>query len=333
MNSPSPPAKAIQLTVSPAQAGKRLDVFLTSGLPDFSRSQVQNLIEKGCVESISEGKALKSSQPVLEGQVFKVSIPPVEKTGIPAQPLDLDIAFEDEDVLVINKPVGLVVHPGAGNPDGTLMNALVAHCPDIAGVGGVLRPGLVHRLDKDTSGLLAVAKSDLAYRSLVRQLKNRFLSRLYLSLVTGCLTGEGTVDAPISRHVTDRKRMAVRAEVGKPAVTRFISIQANEKTSLLLLKLETGRTHQIRAHMAFIKHPVLGDAVYGGACDSAGRQMLHAFRLSFQHPKTGKTKTFCAKPPQDFMECLEKSGFKVPSWSRLDWKKKEKKSLEEKDAT
>ena len=238
------------------------------------------------------------------------------------QPFPLDIVFEDKDLLVVNKPVGLVVHPGAGNPDHTLMNALVAHCPDIQGVGGVQRPGLVHRLDKDTSGLLVVAKTDAAYRGLVSQLKSRKLSREYLALVKGKLDERGTVDAAIGRHAHARKKMAVRPDTGKDAVTHFMPVQVLEKTSLLLLKLETGRTHQIRAHMDYIKHPVLGDGVYGRETSDAKRQMLHAFRLSFIHPKTRRRVQFQADPPADFIQCARAMGFKSQNWKKLKWPEK-----------
>lgn len=319
MKSSPAPVKAFQLTVPPEQNKKRLDLFLTSQLPEFSRTQVQNLIVKLCVEPVFFVKALKPSLVVFEGQIFKVTLPAAEETHLPAQPMDLKLVFEDDDVLVINKPVGMVVHPGAGNPDQTLINALVAHCPDILGVGGVMRPGLVHRLDKDTSGLLVVAKSDIAFKSLVRQLKTRILSRQYLALVAGRLSAAGTIDAPIGRHPNARKKMAVRVESGKPAITHFVSLQSNEKASFLLVKLETGRTHQIRAHMSFIKHPVLGDSVYGGGSDLASRQMLHAFRLCFKHPKTGRVKNFLINPPEDFIHCLKNAGFKVPKWVQIKW--------------
>ena len=178
-------AQTAHFTVPPEHAGKRLDLFLSSQLPAFSRSQVQTLIQKGHVVPEFPVKNFKAGLTVLAGQTFKVTLPPSQKPDMPAQPLDLDLVFEDKDLLVINKPVGLVVHPGAGNPDQTLMNALIAHCPDIAGVGGVQRPGLVHRLDKDTSGLLVVAKTDVAYQSLVRQLRGRKMSREYLGIVSG----------------------------------------------------------------------------------------------------------------------------------------------------
>jgi 23S rRNA pseudouridine1911/1915/1917 synthase len=305
--SSSMPQQAL-FTVPPKWAGKRLDVFLASELSAFSRNQVQSLIADGNVATQGSLKPVKASQIVLEGQTFQVIIPPSKETDLEAQARPLDIIYEDRDMLVINKPVGLVVHPGAGNPDQTLMNALVSHCPGIAGVGGVQRPGLVHRLDKDTSGLLAVAKTDLAYKSLVRQLRGRKMGREYLGLVKGSLEGKGTVKAAIGRHPGARKKMAVRPEGGKPAVTHFQVLDGNETASLLHLKLETGRTHQIRVHMAFIHHPILGDGVYGGESDLAGRQMLHAFRLTLLHPKTGLTKTFTAPLPDDFLACLKKTG-------------------------
>lgn len=306
-------------TVPAGQGGKRLDVFLSSQLPSFSRSQVQTLIKEGGVVPQFPAKAVKASMTILEGQSFQVTVPVSQKSDIPAQAFALDIVFEDEDLLVLNKPAGLVVHPGAGNPDHTLINALVAHCPDLVGVGGVQRPGLVHRIDKDTSGLLVVAKTDLAYKSLVKQLRYRKLSREYLGIARGRMDGFGRVDAPIGRHVIARKKMAVRAESGKAAVTHFRTLDANDEASLLHLKLETGRTHQIRVHLQYIHHPILGDEVYGGTHAATQRQMLHAFRLSFLHPRTGIINSFFAAPPKDFEECLSALGFQSPPWKEVEW--------------
>lgn len=311
-------------TVSAAHGGKRLDVFLSSQLPSFSRSQVQALIKEGGVVPQFPAKAVKASLTVLEGQVFQVIVPVSRPADIPAQALSLDIVFEDDDLLVVNKPVGLVVHPGAGNPDHTLINALIAHCPGLAGVGGVKRPGLVHRLDKDTSGLLVVAKTDVAYKSLVKQLRYRKLNREYLGIAKGKVEGFGKIDAPIGRHVVARKKMAVRAESGKAAVTHFRALASTEKASLLHLKLETGRTHQIRVHLLYIHHPILGDEVYGGSEEAAGRQMLHAFRLSFQHPQTGLPKSFFVPPPPDFEQCLSTLGIPTPKWKDVHWQQPEK---------
>jgi len=307
------------LTVPPEMAGRRLDIFLAASVPDLSRSRVQALLKGGFVLPEIPSKDLKASQWVQEGQVFRVTLPPPEDPDLPAQPLEFDIAFEDRHLLVINKPVGLVVHPGAGNKDRTLLNALLAHCPDILGVGGVKRPGLVHRLDKDTSGLLVVAKSDQAYKGLSTQLKGRKLSREYLGIVKGALEGTGTVDAAIGRHAGARKKMAVRPETGKPAKTHFRTLATGPGASLLHLKLETGRTHQIRVHMAYIKHPILGDGVYGDRGEGADRQMLHAFRLSFRHPITGAPRSFMAPPPDDLIQCLKGSGLVAPRWEKLVW--------------
>ena len=311
-------------TVSSDHGGKRLDVFLSSQLPSFSRSQVQSLIKEGNVVPQFPAKSIKAGMTVLEGQAFQVTVPASRPSDIPAQAFSLDIVFEDDDLLVVNKPVGLVVHPGAGNPDHTLINALVAHCPGLAGVGGVQRPGLVHRLDKDTSGLLVVAKTDAAYKSLVKQLRYRKLSREYLGIAKGKVEGAGKIDAPIGRHVSARKKMAVRAESGKAAVTHFRILSSAEKASLLHLKLETGRTHQIRVHLQYIHHPILGDEVYGGVDEAATRQMLHAFRLSFQHPQTGLSKGFSAPPPLDFEKCLSTMGLPIPKWKDVQWQRPEK---------
>ncbi|HET9869342.1 MAG TPA: RluA family pseudouridine synthase [bacterium] len=313
---PSP----IPLTVADPFGGQRLDVFLASQLPDLSRARVRKLIDGGRVEAAFAVKAVKANLLVSVGQTFRVTLPPPEPTHLPAQPLALDLLFEDQDLLVINKPAGLVVHPGAGNPDHTLINALVAHCPRIQGVGGVNRPGLVHRLDKDTSGLLVVAKSDLAFKGLVRELKGRHLRRIYLGLVKGRLEGKGKVDAPLGRHPGARNKMSVRPDGGKEAVTHFESIRSGEEASLLMFKLETGRTHQIRVHAQFIKHPIWGDPVYGGPTAGAGRQMLHAFRLTFRHPRTKETLSFLAPPPADLTACARSLGLSPLSWESLDWK-------------
>ena len=319
MKSKSPDPE-ISLTVADPWGGQRLDVFLASQLPDFSRSRVQKLIGAGHVSTSAAGKPLKAHSLVALGQSFRVTLPPPEASHLPAQALELDILFEDKDLLVLNKPAGLVVHPGAGNPDHTLINALLAHCPDIQGVGGVNRPGLVHRLDKDTSGLLVAAKSDLAFKGLVRELKSRYLSRIYLGIVKGDLEGRGKVDAPIGRHPGARNKMGIRPDDGKAAVTHFESLQSSDKASLMIFKLETGRTHQIRVHLQFIKHAILGDPVYGNPSSFASRQMLHAFRLTFKHPRSKKPLSFMAPPPEDFILAVRQLGFSVPRWKQVDWK-------------
>jgi 23S rRNA pseudouridine1911/1915/1917 synthase len=306
--------------VTPEQDAKRLDIFLVSQMPGFSRTQVQALIEAGKVEALFKIKAIRSNFIVSKEQSFRVTVLASQKTDIPPESIKLDIVYEDRSIIVVNKSAGMVVHPGAGNPSHTLMNALVAYCPDIKGVGGVKRPGLVHRLDKDTSGLLVVAKTDKAFRQLVKQLKMRSLNREYLGIVDGSLAEKGVVEAAIGRHPTARKKMAVQPETGKPSVTHFLSLGSNAQASLLLLKLETGRTHQIRVHMAYIRHPILGDAIYGRESSIASRQMLHAFRLSFKHPQTGITRSFYAAPPKDFVAVLTKVNLTAPKWHFVRWK-------------
>ncbi|MGH7738841.1 MAG: RluA family pseudouridine synthase [bacterium] len=325
MNSVSFPSEII-LTVAEPFNGQRLDVFVAGQLKDMSRARVQKLIDSGNVAADFPVKAVKANLIVVSGQSFRVSLPPLAPSDLAAQPLKLDILFEDEDILVLNKAAGLVVHPGAGNPDHTLINALIAHCPNIQGVGGVNRPGLVHRLDKDTSGLLAVAKSDLAYKGLVRELKSRYLSRIYLGLVKGRLEERGKVDAPIGRHPGARNKMAVRPDDGKVAVTHFASLRAVDAASFLIFKLETGRTHQIRVHLQFIKHPIWADPVYGTPSPLADRQMLHAFRLKFKHPRTKEPLSFLAPPPLDFVQCAEQLGFSIPAWEKVDWESEPAKS-------
>jgi 23S rRNA pseudouridine1911/1915/1917 synthase len=311
--------KPLRWEVPAEWAGKRLDLFLASHLEDLSRNQVRHLIEGGHVRALTPSKPLKPSLALKAGQVFEVVLPEPEPTGLAAQSIPLDVVFEDCHLLVIHKPVGLVVHPGAGNPDGTLVNAILAHCPDIDGVGGKRRPGLVHRLDKDTSGLIAVAKTGAAFKGLTRQIASRAMRREYVGIVLGELTGTGTVDAPVGRDTRNRQRMDVRAESGKPAVTHFKVLEALLGASLVHFKLETGRTHQIRVHAAFIEHPILGDAAYGGESPLASRQMLHAFRLSFTHPVLKKEVTFAVPPPGDFLACMKVLDFKEPDWKKLVW--------------
>ena len=318
-----PSSKTIQKAVFIVpldQDAKRLDVFLVSQMLGFSRTQVQGLIDYGKVEALFKIKAVKANFVVSKGQSFQVTIPASQKTDIPPEDIELDIVYEDRSVIVINKPAGLVVHPGAGNPSHTLINALVAHCPNITGVGGIKRPGLVHRLDKDTSGLLVVAKTDKAYKSLVRQLKTRSLSREYLGIVKGALAEKGKVDAAIGRHALARKKMAVQPDTGKESITHFVALASNEDATLMLLKLETGRTHQIRVHMSYIHHSILGDSIYGGDSTLVDRQMLHAFRLSFKHPQTGITRSFYAAPPKDFVKTLAKVKLSAPKWHFVRWK-------------
>ena len=288
--------------VGPEQAGRRLDVFLAAQLAGFSRSRVQHLLAGGCVAV--NGAAARASLRLRPGDLVRVDMPPPVAPGAEPEDLPLEIVYQDDHLLVVNKPRGMVVHPAAGHRSGTLVNALLYQVRDLSGIGGVLRPGIVHRLDRDTSGLLVVAKNDDAHRCLAAQLKDRRMTREYLALVRGRLEGEGTVEAPVGRHPVDRKRMAV-VPGGKPALTRFTALAHYPGHTLLSLKLATGRTHQIRVHMAHIGHPVAGDPVYGGKCGlPLAGQFLHAARLAFDHPVTGERMAFEAPLPKELASVL-----------------------------
>ena len=278
--------------------GRRLDAFLVSHLPAHSRSRLKGLIESGHITV--DGAPAKPALRVRRGQRIEITIPPPPPAEIAPEALPLDVIFEDDQLLVVNKPPGLVVHPGAGRRGGTLANAVLARVPQMAGVGSALRPGIVHRLDKDTSGLLMVAKSPRAYRALQSQVAARTVSRTYLALVDGVLArDEGTIDAPIGRHPHHRTRMAVVPR-GRAAVTRYRVRERFTHHTLVEVQLVTGRTHQIRVHFAHLGYPVAGDPVYGRADDlSIGRQALHAFRLKFTHPTSGRTLEFEAPIPGD----------------------------------
>ncbi len=290
------------LTVGPTHAGARLDRWLTAEFPELSRARVQALIEAGHVRV--DGNLRKPAHRLQGGETVEVEIPPPAPEELVPEPSPLRILYEDEHVLVLDKPAGLVVHPGAGHARGTLAAALLAHAPGIAGVGGPRRPGIVHRLDKDTSGLLVVAKSKAAYDSLVEQLARRSVSRRYWALVHGRVRPDsGVIDKPIGRHPHDRVKMAVRpVGRGKRAVTRYRVLERLAHFTLLEVSLETGRTHQIRVHLADLGHPVAGDEVYGGkrraplpvACEGYA---LHAAGLAFVHPITGRRMEFTAPLP------------------------------------
>lgn len=290
-------------------AGARLDSFLAKSMENTSRSAAQQLIDDGRVTL--RGKAVKSSYKVAENDEFEVEVPEtVEDAGLVAQNIPLDVIYEDSDLIVVNKPKGLVVHPAPGHSDGTLVNALMYHCGDsLSGVGGELRPGIVHRIDMETSGLLIAAKNDFAHRHLSDQLKDRSLSRVYETIVRGNIKDEsGTVDAPIGRHPTDRKRMAVTQRNSRNAVTHYEVIARYDGYTHLRCKLETGRTHQIRVHLAHIGHPVLGDMVYGMKKPELGldSQCLHARRIKFIHPRTGERVELESSLPEYFTAVLEK---------------------------
>lgn len=291
--------------VPPEMADNRLDSFL-SGWLQQSRSAVQGWIEQGAVAV--DGRVRPKNYRLHGGEAVRVEIPqPVPYTAQP-EAIALDIVYEDGDLLVVNKPKGMVVHPAAGNYTGTLVNALLAHCGDsLSGIGGVLRPGIVHRIDKDTSGLLIVAKNDFAHQGLAEQIKVHSFTREYEAVVVGHLRdAAGTVDAPIGRHPTDRKKMAVTAKNSKPAVTHYTVLAEYPGYAHLRLRLETGRTHQIRVHMASIHHPVAGDPVYGphNCITSLHGQCLHAKTLGFVHPITGEHLRFDSDLPDYFTHFL-----------------------------
>ena len=286
--------------------GARADAALAA-LADISRSAAQRLLEEGRVSA--DGKPVAKSAKLRAGQALDFELPP----PVPAEPvpqdIPLDIVYEDDDLLVVNKPAGMVVHPAAGHDDGTLVNALLHHCGDsLGGVGGVLRPGIVHRIDRDTTGLLVVAKNDAAMESLAAELAAHHMERVYECIVRGHPDETGTLDAPIGRHPKDRKRMAVNRKDGKPAVTHYRVLEYFPGYSFVECRLETGRTHQIRVHMAHIGHPIVGDPVYNPGGESFGLtgQCLHAKTLCFRHPKTGETLKFTAELPETFRSLLTK---------------------------
>lgn len=300
-----------RLEVSQEEAGMRADVYLAAQLPELSRSGAQRLLEDGQVTWA--GKPVKKNQLLPAGAQLEVMLPDPEPLTAQPQDIPLEIVYEDDSVIVVNKPRGMVVHPAPGNPDGTLVNALLHHCgSSLSGIGGVFRPGIVHRIDKDTSGLLIVAKNDRAHQSLSAQLKDRSLSRTYEAVVIGALKEEtGTVNAPLDRNPKDRKKMAVVYD-GRPSVTHYQVLARYPGYTHVRCKLETGRTHQIRVHMAYLGHPVAGDPVYGPKRDTTGLkgQCLHARELQFVHPDTGETVRVTCPLPEYFENFLKKIGKK-----------------------
>ena len=289
-------------------AGERLDAFVARVCPDLTRSAAQRLIEEGAVTR--NGKNAKKNDKLNLGDEIAVTIPEPKEVDIVAREMPLDIVYQDEDVLVINKPKGLVVHPAAGHQDDTLVNGLLfAMGDDLSGINGELRPGIVHRIDKDTSGLLAVAKNDLAHTMLASQLKDHSMYRMYDAIVCGTFREDsGTVDAPIGRHPSDRKKMCVTARNSKEAVTHWEVVKRYRGYTHIRCKLETGRTHQIRVHMAHIGHPLLGDVVYGHKKPELGQdsQCLHAGALCFAHPRDGHPVMVFAELPEYFKKVIEK---------------------------
>lgn len=307
-----------EFVVTRAEAGERLDAFLArvSGL---SRARIQRLIADGNV--LASGHPQKPRHRVTAGERIQLRIPPATPLVLTPETIPLDILHEDEDLIVLSKPPGLVVHPGAGRSTGTLVHAVLAHCGRLPGIGGVERPGIVHRLDRDTSGVMVVAKTEAAHQSLSHQFKTRVVLKRYLALVHGKVRQDvGRIEAAIGRRNHDRKRMGVRGRGGRQARTAYRVLRRLPDCTVLALDLETGRTHQIRVHLAHIGHPVLGDQVYGGrrerrraASDGlpVGRQMLHAWRLGFHHPRSGAWLEFTAPVPEDFRR-LAGASFTTP---------------------
>ena len=297
----------IRLRASEESKNQRLDAFLASSLDGLTRSQATRLIESG--EVAVNGRAVSKSYKLAGGEDIAVTLPEPEPVEAVPQDIPLDVVYEDADVIVVNKPSGMVVHPAPGHPDGTLVNALLYHCAGaLSGIGGALRPGIVHRIDRDTSGLIIAAKNDAAHQYLSAQLADHTLARTYECIVVGKLREDrGTVDAPIARHPTDRKRMAVVAG-GREAVTHWEVIARYPGYTHVRCRLETGRTHQIRVHMAYIGHPILGDTVYGAKKEVPGLtgQCLHAVGLRFLHPRTHEVVELSCPLPEEFTRMLQK---------------------------
>ena len=287
------------------EAGQRIDKILVKALTDFSRTQIQMLIQDGHV--LVNGKAIKASYKVEVNDEVMVHIPEPESTDILAEDIPLDIVYEDQDVIVVNKPTGMIVHPSAGIYKGTLVNALLYHCHDLSGINGVMRPGIVHRIDKETSGLLMVAKNDMAHASLSEQLQEHTVTRRYLALVHGLIPHEfGRIEAPIGRDPKDRQKMTCTDKNAKDAITKFKVLERFKDMTLVECRLETGRTHQIRVHMQYIGHPVYGDPQYGlKRDDTTYGQYLHAKILGFVHPRTGEDMYFESELPDFFKVKLD----------------------------
>jgi 23S rRNA pseudouridine1911/1915/1917 synthase len=305
-------------SVPPTARGQRLDAFLASLEPELSRSRIKSLIESG--EVTLDGAPARPSRLLRGGETITVAVEPARPVVLEAESIELSILFEDADIVAIDKPAGLVVHPGAGNPSGTLVNALLGHCTDLAGIGGELRPGIVHRLDKDTSGCIVVAKNEAALSGLQAQFKGRSVEKVYLALVHGMPAASGRFETLHGRHPTDRMRFSGRVKSGRPAVTEWEVAEGFGGAALVRVELLTGRTHQIRMHFSEAGHPLLADELYGGvrrerrlppdsvvrrAAERIGRQALHAHQLAFDHPRTGARISLEAPLPPDFAAALE----------------------------
>jgi len=294
----------IKLTVSSEQARQRLDRVLAEALPAFSRARLQTLIRDGFVSL--NGKPPRPRDLVRTGDIVELREPELEKVEAQPEQIKLDVIFEDDDLLVLNKPAGIVMHPGAGHQAHTLVNALLAHCQNLSGIGGKERPGIVHRLDKETSGALVVAKNDATHRDLSSQFAARTMTKIYLALVAGILRKtSGVIDKAIARHPVHRQRMSIARRQGRSAKTEYRVLRSGDEISLVECILHSGRTHQIRVHLHHLGHPVLGDKLYGGKrAGDYPRQMLHAWKLAFRHPRSGDEMSFEAPVPRDFADAM-----------------------------
>ncbi|HHV98571.1 MAG TPA: RluA family pseudouridine synthase [Clostridiaceae bacterium] len=301
------PEEREEINITADKSGVRIDALLSSNIEKYSRTYFQKLIENGMVKV--NGKNVKSNYKVKLDDKISVQIPKPQKLDVKAENIDIDVLYEDDDILIVNKPKGMVVHPAAGNYSGTLVNALMAYCGDsLSDINGVIRPGIVHRIDKDTSGVLVVAKNNAAHEGLSALLKKHDIKRIYIAVVYGIIREDsGRIEAPIGRHPTERKKMAVNTKNGRHAVTHFRVLERFKDCTYVELRLETGRTHQIRVHMSYIGHPLVGDAVYGSKKQkyNVDGQALHAKVLGFVHPGTGEYMEFEAEIPEYFKKLLE----------------------------
>lgn len=298
--------QSYKFIVESEQEGVRIDQFLTKKVPDISRSRIQKLIEQGNITV--QDKQIKPNYKVRQGDVVRVDLPEPVVLDVKPEDIDIEILYEDEDIAVVNKPQGMVVHPAAGNYSGTLVNALMSRCSTLSTINGVIRPGIVHRIDKDTSGVLVIAKNDAAHHSLAEQIKVHSVKRIYYAIVEGVIKQDsGTVDAPLGRHPVERKKMAVVSKNGRRAVTHYRVIERFKRNTLIEARLETGRTHQIRVHMAYIGHPLVGDPVYGYKKQrfNLKGQALHAKTLGIIHPSTGEYMEFTTPLPEYFQKLVD----------------------------
>ncbi len=302
------PLATFKVVVAREHARMRMDLFLAKSFPQFSRSRIQQLIRAGFV--CIRGAATRPNQPVRSGDEIEITEPPSEKIQTEPEAIPLTVIFEDDDLIVVNKEAGMTVHPGAGHREHTLVNALLHHCSTLSGIGGKERPGIVHRLDKDTSGCLVAAKNDLAHRELSKQFAARIVEKIYLALVAGKLHKEiGVIENKIGRHPVHRQRMSVSSPRGRAAKTEYRVLRSSEQATLVECILHTGRTHQIRVHLHHLGHPVLGDKVYAPRfVKDFPRQMLHAWKLGFRHPRTAEWKNFEAPLAEDFKKAITATG-------------------------